>query len=612
MPTKIAALLLLLSLSFSSLGQPAQRVADSLFLRWSDQPNSETWEQLTRLIRQAGSQQDSLLLDWVKNKARQHPVLSPHLYNAYGLWYAQNRALDTAKVLLHRALREAQSTPGFSHLCQLYGDLGYVYEKLDRYDSALFFQKNAIVSFQGLDSALLARTYHNLGLAFYRSNQGDSALTYFIEALHLRQRIGDSLYIGYSLNNIGALLNKLGRNQASIPYQHQNFALRQHLRDTAGMVKALNSLGVSHHELLHYDSARHYYQKSLRLARKTEDWRAIGITLNNMGNMEEEQGNDQQARRYLEESLEVRRRLGRQYSTALTLGNLANVLVKLGEYERAETLLRESQDILTQIEAPYDLPFVYQTFTRLYEQEGKYRQANRYYKKYLALQDSLHQAEIKEKVTEIETRYQTEKKEQAIVLQQQKIKTLDAERKLEEQRRNMALALVGITLLLGSIAFQRQRIVSKTRAQLAEARLKEARQELHFKEKELQNYTERLLDKSRTIQKLQQESIGLREEDTEKDVFEQLVNHRILTPEDWEKYKLLFEQIYPDFFARLQKKHPQLTEGEMRMLALEKLDLKTKETAEILGVTTGTVKVSRNRIRRKLQLEKGENLKMVI
>lgn len=612
MHPSVIAILLICFLSFRTAAQPIQKT-DSLIVRWSDQPDDQTWRQLTALVREAGANRDSTTLQHVSGYTRQIETLRPYLYNAYGLWYVRSGRLDTAKTLLQRALKEAREVPNFVHFCELYGDLGYVYEKIDQYDSALLFQKNAIQHCKGRDRSLLARTYHNLGLAFYRSNRGDSALNYFIKALEVREEIGDRLYIGHSLNNIGALLNKLGRNEASIPYQRQNFQLRRQLQDTAGMVKALNSIAVSHHELFRHDSARYYYQKSLRLARKTQDQRAIGIALNNMGNLEEEQENDQQARIYLEESLQVRRQLGRHYSTALTMGNLANVLVKLGDYKRAEKLLRESESMLRKLEAPYDLPFVYDTFTRLYEREGNYRKATPYYRKYINLQDSLHEAETREKVMEIETRYQTEKKEQAIILQRQKIKTLNAKRKLEQQRRNMALALAFTVLILGGIAYQRQRIVSRTRQQLTAAQLRQAEQELSFKEKELQNYTERLLDKSRTIKSLQEElaTAEMNVQDGE-DIFEQLTNHRILTPQDWEIYKVLFERVYPGFFKQLARKYPKLTEGEIRILALEKLDLTTKETSEILGVAPGTVKVSRNRIRRKLELEQGEDLKTIV
>ena len=78
----------------------------------------------------------------------------------------------------------------------------------------------------------------------------------------------------------------------------------------------------------------------------------------------------------------------------------------------------------------------------------------------------------------------------------------------------------------------------------------------------------------------------------------------ILTDKDWMKFKSIFEEVYKNFFFKLKSKQLCLTEGEVRLAALTKLDLSTKEMAHMLGISPNSINKSRYRLRKKLS-EKG-------
>jgi hypothetical protein len=78
--------------------------------------------------------------------------------------------------------------------------------------------------------------------------------------------------------------------------------------------------------------------------------------------------------------------------------------------------------------------------------------------------------------------------------------------------------------------------------------------------------------------------------------------------QNWEGFKTWFEQIHPEFYRRLKEEFPKLSNSELRLCALIRLSLNSKECARILGISPDSVKVARHRIRKKMNIEYPGNL----
>ena len=72
------------------------------------------------------------------------------------------------------------------------------------------------------------------------------------------------------------------------------------------------------------------------------------------------------------------------------------------------------------------------------------------------------------------------------------------------------------------------------------------------------------------------------------------------------------KELNSSFIQNLEKKYPDLTEKEKRLCALLRLNLSSKETASILGISYKSVEVNRYRLRKKMNLEKTEKLSSII
>ncbi|HEX5170815.1 MAG TPA: hypothetical protein VFW11_16690, partial [Cyclobacteriaceae bacterium] len=77
---------------------------------------------------------------------------------------------------------------------------------------------------------------------------------------------------------------------------------------------------------------------------------------------------------------------------------------------------------------------------------------------------------------------------------------------------------------------------------------------------------------------------------------------------DWDDFKFYFEQIHTGFYSKLNVSYPELTPLELRHCALIRLNLTLAECASILGISNDSIKVSRTRLRKKLDLAPNQSL----
>jgi ligand-binding sensor domain-containing protein/DNA-binding CsgD family transcriptional regulator len=161
----------------------------------------------------------------------------------------------------------------------------------------------------------------------------------------------------------------------------------------------------------------------------------------------------------------------------------------------------------------------------------------------------------------------------------------------------------------------------------------ELRQALELKEKEgqhlkemnqlkLDEFTHRILEKSQLIVELEgrlasgEEAASDPGEDdsgetaeypdkaaqaTKPEDLHRLYRSQILTAGDWENFKTLFDRVHPGYMPQVMYRYPQLTPAESRLVMLTKMGLSTAEIAAMVGVSTETVKKTRQRLRKKLE-----------
>lgn len=81
-----------------------------------------------------------------------------------------------------------------------------------------------------------------------------------------------------------------------------------------------------------------------------------------------------------------------------------------------------------------------------------------------------------------------------------------------------------------------------------------------------------------------------------------LLEHSLSKETDWDDFKIKFKELSPNFLTQLLLNHPDLTKSEIRLLTLFKIGYSQKEIANLLNIAPDSVKKSKHRIRKKLNL----------
>ncbi|MFY0600390.1 MAG: hypothetical protein JXR03_12025 [Cyclobacteriaceae bacterium] len=145
---------------------------------------------------------------------------------------------------------------------------------------------------------------------------------------------------------------------------------------------------------------------------------------------------------------------------------------------------------------------------------------------------------------------------------------------------------------------------------LKETQLKD---QVEYKNKQITTHTLNIIQKNETLLQLKDKLEKIvKESDLASNVQVKktikFIEESFKQDKDWEDFKLYFEEIYTGFYTKLKAKCPELTGHELRHCALIRLNLSIQECASIMGISPDSVKVSRARIRKKIQTDAGKGL----
>jgi len=86
------------------------------------------------------------------------------------------------------------------------------------------------------------------------------------------------------------------------------------------------------------------------------------------------------------------------------------------------------------------------------------------------------------------------------------------------------------------------------------------------------------------------------------------IEKNIKTDGDWQNFQIHFDKVHGDFSNRIKQEFPGLSPQEIKLSTYLRLNLSTKEIANLLNITVRGVEIARYRLRKKLQLERVQNL----
>ena len=87
-----------------------------------------------------------------------------------------------------------------------------------------------------------------------------------------------------------------------------------------------------------------------------------------------------------------------------------------------------------------------------------------------------------------------------------------------------------------------------------------------------------------------------------------LIDKELDHNEEWEQFAVHFDSVHTNYLKKLKDQYPSLTTSDLKLAAYLRLNLSSKEIAQLMNISIRGVETSRYRLRKKLELPNEMNL----
>ena len=163
-------------------------------------------------------------------------------------------------------------------------------------------------------------------------------------------------------------------------------------------------------------------------------------------------------------------------------------------------------------------------------------------------------------------------------------------------------------------AARHQELTLLAEKEILDLKNEKLRADMVFRDKELANQTMALIEKNRFLKRINDDLQNIQDfmvNQTAKDKIHSL-KRQIRKEIDLKQQNKIFEAYFDEanekLFKQLKERFPDLTPYDLRLCAFIRMNISTKEIAAILNISYRGAEVSRYRLRKKMNLSRGENL----
>lgn len=447
-----------------------------------------------------------------------------------------------------------------------------------------------------------AESYNNIGLIYYKQNRFPQAFEYMIRANNIIQNdIGYEHYpnSGRFLFDLGLIYYDFGNYDKAKQYLLN--AIKYPFSNPVDAIKTYNTLALAYCEMRENDSAVIFFQWALDIAKSSHNTAWTGILSGNLGMIYYDFKKYEVAVPLLKTDYTLSVQTGELESAANAMCLLADIDIERKDLPAAAAELRQTALLLQQ---KYDVrAFLFYALkkARLFKHQGRFDSAFAYLDTARKLQNEIRDKQNAMVFTQAEQKV-------AIEQHLSEMKLLASEKSKSVLLRNFIIVVILLCLIIAAQFIFRLQVKHKKSKEL----LSDASTQLNY-------YIENMREKNKLIEQFRQEIQLLNSMPANDDMLkekeeieEKLRKYTILTEDHWNEFRLLFEKVQKGFFEALKQKYPDLTPAELRLLALLKLKLTRKEMATMLGIAPDSIKKTRQRIRRKINLQDDAELEDLV
>jgi AraC-like DNA-binding protein len=265
--------------------------------------------------------------------------------------------------------------------------------------------------------------------------------------------------ISWCYGTIGLNYAQAHNYAKSIEYHSIALSLNKKIKNSKGISRDLNNRGNTYEITKDNRHARAYYQQALDRCVAMGNRADIICPLGNVGSANLYLGNYKLSLQYFFKALALAKEFNHKNFIALNYQNIGEASYKVDKYKDGEFYLHEALKVATEIGDKKRSEDTYEILTNLEESRKNYSRAFRYLKLWQSVRDTLYTEERSRQMAEMEARFETEKKEQAIQL-------LEKDKRIQTLWKNILIAGLVIVIISFGIVYQLLRYREKRNFEL--------------------------------------------------------------------------------------------------------------------------------------------------
>lgn len=350
------------------------------------------------------------------------------------------------------------------------------FDKMNSNTSAAIQLYHKALDYSADNQEKLAVTNEKLAIAYYYKGDYDLSVQTSLAAIHQYENLNNQLKVGSVYASLGYQMKRRNLLKA-FEYMRKGIFQLEQIDDQRALSAAYNNFGVLHEMDNDIDSALYYYQKGLKIVEEINDSIGIPYSLNNIAGAYVIQGKYQEALPFFQEAFTIRQQRNDLNGMAENYTAYGDFYFKQELYQQAILNYIAADSITQQIKYTYLQKVCSEQLALCYSFIKDFKKALNYQKKAVELNDILLNESSNKSIAELETQFETEKKEKQIIEQN----VIIANKEFEIKQRSYfmyALVAAGILILvlvffiIKQIRFKQQKLIEANRLKDEIAKIK--------------------------------------------------------------------------------------------------------------------------------------------
>lgn len=283
---------------------------------------------------------------------------------------------------------------------------------------------------------------HNLvNLGSY--NEG---IELYYENVALCEEVGNNIGLSYAYFGLAEIFRLQKNYKKALEIFRNAYSISLKNNDPVGISASYNNLGMMHHQLMNLDSAMFYYLKSREFNERIGNELEAAGAMDRIATVYMHKKQNEKALEILKRSLAIKLKYTDLIEITTNYINMAEACHNIKRYEEAQEHLDKAIEYAKKAQLAEHLEYCLKLQAISYNATGKYKQSADAYADYIIMHDSLLETQSNRLITEMETKYQTDKKKKEIELLNKDKLISDAD--LKKQKQFIYFILLMVVLLI--------------------------------------------------------------------------------------------------------------------------------------------------------------------